>query len=63
MSFGNTGVHPPLALPSYPWSSHGGGGVCCLLFKKKLVEKVNEIARRDEGLESMVNIGVIGLVL
>ena len=30
---------------------------------KKFVEKVNEIARRDEGLESTVNIGVIGLVL
>ena len=30
---------------------------------KKFVEKVNEIARRDEGLESIVNIGVIGLVL
>jgi hypothetical protein len=26
-------------------------------------EKVNEIAGRDEGLESMVNVGVIGLVL
>jgi hypothetical protein len=32
-------------------------------FVKQIVEKVNEIAGRDEGLESMVNVGVIGLVL